>query len=262
MDISIVILNYKNRGLTLHCINSIKEADFNNLKYEIIVVDNNSDDSLGDILNWQYPEIKFIQNKKNIGMGAGNNVGIRVAQGEYVAVMNPDTIAFRDTFNLLYDFMEANPKVGLVGPKQYYPDRSVQDSCFRWYSLLTPLYRRTPLGNLNFAKKDLDRFLMRDYNKKYEREVDWLLGSFLFFRTKALAKTGLFDKRFFLYFEDTDLCRRFWQSGWEVYYYPKAKIIHNYLRQSAHEPWYKFFINQSSRIHLISWFKYLLKWGL
>ena len=158
MDISIIILNYRSRGLTLNCIKSIREADFNGLKYEIIVVDNNSDESISEILSWQYPDIKFIQNKRNLGMGAGNNVGIRQAQGKYVVIMNPDTIAFPDTFKKLYDFMEANPEVGLVGPKQFYPDKTIQNSCYQWYNLLTPVYRRTVLGKLKFARKDIDRF--------------------------------------------------------------------------------------------------------
>jgi len=261
MDISIVILNYKSRGLTLNCIKSIKEADFKNLKYEIIVVDNNSEDSLGDILAWQYPDIKFIQNKINLGMGAGNNIGIKQAQGDYIIIMNPDTIAFTDTFRRMHDFMEANPKVGIAGPQQFYPDKTVQDSCYRWHSLLTPIYRRIPLGKFRAAKKDLARFLMKDFNHKTTREVNWLLGSFLFCRLKALKQVGLFDERFFLYFEDTDLCRRFWKKNWQVVYYPEAKVIHNHIRQSAQDPWYKFLWNKATRHHVASWLKYLKKWG-
>ncbi len=261
MDVSIVILNYKSKGDTLNCIKSIEEAEWNSLRYEIIVVDNSSEDSIGKILAWQYPEIIFIQNQKNLGMGAGNNVGIRRARGDYVVIMNPDTIAMHDTFVKLYDFMKASNKVGVVGPLQYNPDKTIQDSCYRWYGLLTPAYRRTPLGKLPFAKKDLDRLLMKDFDHQTEREVDWLLGSFLFCRVEALKQIGLFDERFFMYFEDTDLCRRFWEKKWQVVYYPEAKIIHNHARKSAQEPWYKFFTSRSTRGHIGSWLKYLLKWG-
>jgi len=261
MDISIIILNYKSKGFVMNCIKSIKEADFAGLKYEIIVVDNHSQDSIGEILTWQYPDIKFIQNEKNLGMGSGNNVGMRYAQGKYIAIMNPDTLAFKDTFKELYDFMQANPEVGVAGPLQYNPDKTIQNSCYRWYGLLTPIYRRTPLGKFRFAQKDLARFLMKDFDHKSAREVNWLLGSFLFCRAKALEQTGLFDERFFLYFEDTDLCRRFWQKGWHVVYYPQAKIIHNHIRQSAQDPWYKFLWNKATRQHIISWLRYLRKWG-
>ncbi len=273
MDISIIILNYKSRGLALNCIKSIKEADFSSpllakegargrLKYEIIVVDNNSEDSINEILTWQYPDIKFIQNKRNLGMGAGNNVGIRQARGDYIVIMNPDTIAFTDTFKKMYDFMQANPEVGIAGPQQFYPNKTIQDSCYRWHSLLTPVYRRTPLGKFKFGQKDLDRFLMKDFDHQSTKEVDWLLGSFLFCRAKALEKVGLYDERYFMYFEDTDLCRRFWQKDWKIVYCPEAKLIHNHIRQSAEDPWYKFLWNKATRYHIASWLKYLRKWGI
>lgn len=261
MDLSIVILNYKNKGDVLSCLKSIKEADFTDLKYEIIVVDNNSDDSIGDILAWQYPEIIFIQNDKNVGMGAGNNIGLKRGSGDYLVVMNPDTIVFNDSFKKIFDFIVNNPQVGVVGPMQLNPDKSIQNSCYRWHGLLTPLFRRTSLGKINLAQKDLDRFLMKDFDHKTHRRVDWLLGSFLFCRREALQDVKFFDERYFLYLEDTDLCRSLWKNNWEVVYCPEAVIIHNHRRQSAQNAWYKFFTNQASRNHIVSWGKYLVKWG-
>ena len=260
MDISIVILNYKSKGFTLNCIKSIREADFGDLEREIIVVDNDSQDYIGDILKWQYPDIIFIQNGANLGMGAGNNTGIRRAKGDFLVVMNPDTIAFNDTFQRLIDYMRAHPKTGIVAPKQLNPDGSIQDSCFRWHGPLTPIYRRTFLGRLRLAQKDLQRFLMRDFSHDEERAVDWVLGSFLFLRRQALDQTGLFDDRYFMYFEDTDLCRAMHAKGWEVVYYPEARIIHNHIRQSAQEPWWRFFTNPMARTHIVSWIKYARKW--
>ncbi len=262
MDISIIIVNYKSKGLTLNCIKSIVEADFENLSREIIVVDNNSEDNIGEILAWQYPDVVFIPNPVNVGMGAGNNVGIRRARGEYIVVMNPDTIAFKDTFTRLHAFLEAHPRVGLAGPKQFNPDRSVQDSAYRWHSLLMPLYRRTFLGRLSSTRRSVAHFLMHDYDKKEARDVDWVLGSCLFIRAKALREVGLFDERYFLYFEETDLCRRFWEKQWRVVYFPDARIIHNHDRASARQPWYTFFMSRMARNHVRSWFLYLFKWGL
>lgn len=265
MDISIVILNYKSKGFALNCIKSIKEADFDlagcKLQYEIIVVDNNSYDAIGDILTWQYPDVVFIQNEVNVGMGAGNNVGIRRSKGDYIVIMNPDTIAFTDTFIKLFRYMEENKNIGIVAPLQLNPNKSVQNSCYRWHNLLTPVYRRTPLGSFRFAQKDLDRYLMKDFDHRSERDVDWALGSFIFIRADALSQVGLFDERFFLYFEDTDFCRRFWEKNWRVVYYPEVSIIHNHNRQSAQSKWYKFFNNPAARAHISSWFKYLRKWG-
>lgn len=262
INISIVILNYKQKGFVLNCLKSINEADWSGLKYEVIVADNNSDDSLGEILAWQNPEVKFIQNGANLGMGAGNNRGIKKAVGDYVVIMNPDTLAQRDTFKKLFDYMEANKEVGVVGPMQLNPDQSIQDSCYRWHGLLTPLYRRTPLGNFAFAKKDLDNYLMNDFDHQSIREVDWLLGSFLFCRKSALDEVGYFNDSYFMYFEDTDLCRRFWKKGYKVVYNPNVKIIHNHTRQSAQIAWYKFFTNKATRWHIASWLRYFRKWGV
>jgi GT2 family glycosyltransferase len=264
MDISIVILNYKSKGFVMSCLKSIYEADFllayRQLNYEIIVVDNASDDNIGDILAWQYPEVIFIQNHDNRGMGAGNNVGMKRAKGDYVIVMNPDTIAFRETFKILFEFMENDKQIGVCGPRQLNPDKSIQSSCYRWPGLLIPLYRRTPLGKMPFAKKAISHYLMEDFDHQSERVVDWLLGSFLFIRRTAIAEIGLFDERYFMYFEDTDYCRRFWVKDWKVVYYPGAEIIHNHNRQSAKSSWYNFFSNRAAREHIISWIKYLYKW--
>lgn len=259
MDISIVIVNYKSKNLTLNCIKSIKTADWLGLDYEIIVVDNYSLDLSSRDLE-QFGEIKFVMNGENMGYGAANNQGIRQAQGKYIVIMNPDTAAQKDVFAKLFDYMENNQKVGVVGPKQFNLDQTAQATYFRWPGLLTPLYRRTPLGRIGLAKKDLDRFLYKDYNKNKTGEVNWLLGSFLFCRAEALRQVGSFDERFFLYFDDIDLCRRFWRGGWQVIYNPEVAITHNHIRQSAKTPWYKFYKNIAVWHHLASWIKYLWKW--
>ncbi|MEI6597240.1 MAG: glycosyltransferase family 2 protein [bacterium] len=261
MDISIVIVNYKSKDLTLNCIRSIKNADWPGLDYEIIVVDNYSGDLRGDDLK-EFGDVKFIMNGKNTGLGAANNKGARIALGKYIVITNPDTLAGKDVFIKLFFYMEKNSKVGVVGPKQFNLDGTVQDSFFRWPKLMTPFFRRTPLGKIGSGKKDLDRFLYKDYNKDSESEVDWLLGSFLFCRASALRQIGLYDEDFFLYFEDTDLCKRFWRDGWKVVYNPEVVITHNHARQSARLPWCKFYQNKAMWHHLASWIKYLRKWGL
>lgn len=259
MDISIIIVNYKSKDLTLNCLKSIKAAAWPDLAYEIIVVDNYSADLASRDLE-PFGQIKFVMNGQNMGYGAANNQGIGLALGKYIVIMNPDTVALKDVFIKLFAFMENNPSVGVIGPKQYNLDQTVQDTCFRWPGLLTPLYRRTPLGRIGSAKRDLDRFLYKDYNKDSPREVNWLLGSFLFCRAEALRQVGVFDERFFIYFEDIDLCRRFWSDGWRVVYNPGAAITHNHKRQSAKQPWHKFFKSRAAWHHLASWLKYLWKW--
>ncbi len=267
MDISVVIVNYKSGPDTLRCVRSILDSglevsDGRQLGIEVVVVDNASGESIGADLRSGFPEVRFVQLSKNLGLGHGNNVGIEESSGKYVVVMNPDTLARRDTFQVLWKYMEAHPEVGVVGPRQLNPDLSVQGSCFRWHSVMTPVYRRTPLGRIRLARCDLARFKMCDADFGRLQEVDWLLGSFLFMRRSALREAGGFDEGFFLYFEDTDLCRRFHQHGWKVMYNPSAEILHNHNRESARRPWYAFYLSKATRIHLSSWFRYLRKWGI
>lgn len=260
MDFSIVIVNYQSRELTCACLDSLTSSDWQGLSYEIIVVDNHSDPELGALLAKRYPDVRFIAAPSNLGMGAGNNLGLTEARGRYFAVMNPDTLALPNTFTTLYHYLESQPQVGIVGPKQLNPDHSVQTSCYRWHHLLTPVYRRTPLGQLNLGQRDLDRFLMTDFDHQSIKQVDWLLGSFLLIRASTYGQLGGFDPNFFLYFEDTDLCRRAHLAGWQVVYNPEASIIHNHKRQSAQTAWWKFFLSGTTRTHITSWFKYLWKY--
>ena len=145
MDLSVIILNYKCKGDTLNCLKSLAESMLGGIRFEIIVVDNASGDSLGDLIRWQYPDVVFVQNKRNLGMGAGNNAGLRRARGRYLVIANPDIVIFRDTLRTLYDYLEANPAVGIAGPRQLNPDGSLQESCFRWPSALTPAWHSTDL---------------------------------------------------------------------------------------------------------------------
>ncbi|NIA18435.1 MAG: glycosyltransferase, partial [Actinobacteria bacterium] len=245
----------------LNCVESVKVSDLTGVDYEIIVVDNNSGDGIIADVQKRFKDVDFIQSNRNLGMGGGNNLGIEQSRGEYALILNPDTIVKKDSIKKMYEFLENNNDVGIVGPKLIYPDGRLQYSCFKNWKFLTPLYRRTFLGKLN--KKHIDNFLMKDYDHKSKKEVNWLMGSCLLIRKNVLNKIGLFDKRFFMYFEDTDLCRRAWQSGYKVVYLPEAVVIHDHGRASAEKPWYLApFFSKLSRIHIASWIKYFIKWRM
>jgi hypothetical protein len=272
MDISVVIVNYKNKDKAISCVESIKKSDLAGVDYEIILVDNNSGDGGKEEIKKMFPEMKAIESRKNLGMGGGNNLGIKEAAGKYVLILNPDTRPAPDAIKKLYNYLEADGKIGIAGPKLIYPDGQLQYSCFRGWKFLTPVYRRTFLGRI--AKKHLDNFLMRDFDHNSAREVDWLMGSCLMIRKSVLDKVKTsphpspsqgegeyFDERFFMYFEDTDLCRRVRQAGQQVIYFPEAIVIHDHVRASAKKPWYLApFLSKLSRTHIASWIKYFLKW--
>jgi len=258
MDLSIIILNYNQKNLLKQCLRNIKEADLR-LNYEIIVIDNASVDGSVELIREIQGQLsvafKSILNKTNLGFTKGINQGIKAADGKYLLTLNPDVIVLSGSIEKIYQFMEEHPRVAVVGPKLFNPDKTVQFSCMRFPNLMTPVYRRTPLGKLPLAKKSLAKYLMKDFDHLKNREVDWLLGACLIVRKEAIQKVGLMDERYFLFFQDVDWCRRFWLAGWKVFYLAEAEMFHFHRRPSA-----KNFFDRLTRIHILDGLKYFWRW--
>ena len=262
MTLSIIIVNYKTKNLIRHQLHRLFEMP-PQLDFEVIVVDNASGDDIAEMIQTDFPQVQCIVSPTNRGYAAGNNLGIGRAQGKYVLITNPDiVIQPGNSLITLIDFMERNPACGLAAPRLIYPNGELQESCSRWPSLLLPLYRRTWLSNTKFGQRWLDHYFYRDWDHRTNRQIDWAIGAALLARKEALIKVGLMDERFFLYFEDTDWCRRFWQSGYEVWYVAEAKLMHYHKRESADTGLIGSLFHKSSREHLKSFFKYFIKyWG-
>ncbi|MBN2853981.1 glycosyltransferase family 2 protein [Patescibacteria group bacterium] len=263
MDLSIVIVNYKSRPKLENCLASIYGADLSFLNYEVIVVENASGDELFD-LQAKY-NFNLIISNKNLGMGEGNNLGIKEARANYVLVLNPDTIINSEAIKILFNRLRSEEEVGLIGPKLVYADGSLQFSCSRFPTFFVPILRRTFLGE--YFKKTRDSFMMTDFDHNESREVDWLMGSCLMFKKSWTLEKGeiyqpRFDARYFMYFEDIDLCREIKKNEKKVIYEPRAVIIHDHQRESAKNPWYiALFKDRITWIHISSWLKYFMKWS-
>lgn len=260
MDVSIVILNYKSKGLVAQCIKTIRMHE-PECSHEIIVVDNGSADGIGAMLESRFPDVRFIASDRNLGYAAGNNLGIRAANGKYVLIMNPDITVRPGAIDAMVRFMNQNRDVGVCGPKLLKPNGKVDESCYRFHKVSTPVYRRTPLGRTAVGRRETDRYIMNDFDRNQTRDVDWLLGAVLMARRGALEQVGLFDERYFLYFEDTDWCRRFWSAGWRVVYFTDAVMVHCHERASAKSPLLATPFNRAARLHIKSCFYYFRKWG-
>ncbi|MFA5886668.1 MAG: glycosyltransferase family 2 protein [Patescibacteria group bacterium] len=264
MDLSIIILNYQSKLKLFNCLKSISSDYLSTRSYEIIVVDNNSGDDLGD-LTLNYPAVKLIMSPKNLGMGGGNNLGIAVARGEFILVLNPDTVVKERAILTLLEYLRGHSDVGLVGPKTLSADGSLQQTCLRWPQFFLPFWRRTFLGS--FFQAAQDNFTMQSFDHQSIAAVDWLMGSCLLFKREITLSAGqifrpLFDERYFMYFEDTDLARQFRAKNLAVVYNPNALIIHDHARESAKYPWYlAIFLSSLARHHISSWLKYFWKWG-
>lgn len=263
MKLSIIILNYKSYSLLKNCIRSLLKNE-PKCEYEVILVDAESDRvELNKIKNLKELEKKnnfvFLPLEKNIGYAQGNNKGIAKAQGEYVAILNPDVVVFPNTFDNLVEYLDKDSQTAVIGPKILNPDRSIQASCFRFPSFFYPLYRRTKLGKTKFGQRWLGWFLMADFDKNSIRNVDWLLGAFIVVRKKAIDEVGFLDGRYFLFLEDTDWCLRFWQSGWKIKYFPNSVVVHYPNRASRQKGIFHHVFKKIAWIHLISWLKYYFK---
>lgn len=261
MELSVVILNYKTRGLLKQCLKGLLGQTLP-FTAEVIVVDNRSNDGTASMLRDEFPSVRCIENEKNIGFAGGMNVGLRASTGRYVLVLNPDVAVLGNAIAAMHRFLEQHPDVGMCAPKLLNPDGTVQTSCRRFPSPSVIVFRRSPFGALPFAKAPLRRFLMLDWDHASNRPVDWALGACLMVRRSAMEKVGLFDERFFLYFEDVDWCRRFWEHGFPVYYVgAEAELVHFHQRQSAASAGMAGLFSYPTRRHIESGLKYFMKYA-
>lgn len=258
-DISIIILNYKQKGLVKQCIKGIEQCRIS-VPYEIIVVDNHSQDESLEMIRQYFPSVITIASEKNGGFAYGNNLGIRAAHGNFIVILNPDVAITEGSLEKMKIFLLSHPKVGVVGPKLINPDGSIQNSCRRFPKMYTPALRRTFIGNFHFSKKELSRYLMTDWNHDTNRKVEWLFGACIMITRESIENIGYFDERFFLYFEDCDFCRRCWERGVEVWYMADVELVHYHQQLSNQRAGILSILNLGTRYHITSAVKYFAKY--
>jgi len=225
-ELSIIIVNYNVKAFLQNCLLSIKKAT-EKIDSEIIVVDNASDDGSIELIKKNFEDVILIESPVNLGFSKANNLGLKISQGKYICLINPDTIVEENTFEVMINFMENHPDVGLAGCKILNPDGTFQLACRR--SFPTPWVAFTKIIGLSklfpksklFAKYNLTYL---DENQSYE--VDAVSGSFMFLRRDVYEKIGGLDETFFMYGEDLDYCYRVKQAGYKVYYVHSTQIIH------------------------------------
>ena len=260
MDLSILIVHTFEKRLVRQTLRGIRRSA-PRLSYEVIVIDNNPDAGMRSVLTREFPEATYIAMEENRGFGAAMNKGIDIAKGKYVLVFNPDIILSPGALESLHAYMEKNPDVGIVGPKLQNPDGTLQHSCYRFHEPLTPIFRRTPLGRLPAGKAAIDRFLMTDERHDVVMDVDWVMGSAMFTRRSALGDVGHFDDAIFMYLEDTDLCRRFWEQGHRVVYNPEVSMVHYHRRASGDGGLFRQVFSRMTRHHIRSAIHYFRKYS-
>lgn len=256
--VSFVTVCYRTPDLIRLLLKGIEEARFA-FPFEYFLVDNGRDGT-AQMVRERFPWVTVIEPTSNRGFAAGNNLAFQLAQGEYVMLVNPDLTVFRDEMEKLLAFADAAPQAGIIGPRVENPNGTRQESCTRLPTLFIPAYRRTFLGRTPFGRRALDQFLMRDVSHEEPHDVDAVYGAAMLIRRPVLQQVGHFDERFFMYYEDVDLCRRAKTAGWNVCYAPVARFSHYYQRESRiRAPW-ELLTNRLAREHIASGVKYFLKY--
>lgn len=226
MTLSVVIVNYNVKYFLEQCLLSVKNAA-KGIDTEIFVVDNASADGSCQMVKERFPWVTLIENTENLGFSKANNQALRVAKGEFVLVLNPDTVVEETTFSQCIDFMHTHPQAGGLSVKMIDgKGRFLPESKRALPSPSVSFYKIFGLSRLFPRSKIFARYHLGHLNPNEVNEIEILPGAFMFIRKSALNKAGLFDESFFMYGEDIDLSYRLLKCGYRNYYFPKSTIIH------------------------------------
>lgn len=224
-EVSIVVVSFNTCDVLRESLLSVyREAD--SMRVQVIVVDNASIDGSAEMIEREFPEVELIRNKVNLGFGPANNLGFKSVRGHYVVLLNSDAFLTEGSLRRSLEHMDENPRAGLGGGRLIGRDGSWQPSARMFPTVLIDLIVHSGLA----ARFPRSRFFGRAdrtwADEMEAAEVDWVPGAYCIIRTEVLATTGLFDPRFFLYYEEVDLCKRIKQNGYSIWYWPDIAVVH------------------------------------
>ena len=235
VDISVVIVSWNAKNFLEECLRSLADAPTSR-KTEIIVVDNASSDGSPEMVETNFPRVKLIKSDQNLGFAKANNVGIRESTGRYVSLINSDVKVLSNCLDPLVDYLEQHPDVGNVGPKILNRDRTLQSSCRRFPTLWNNFCEASGLSKVFRGSRLFSSEHMVFFPHDRELDVDVLVGCFWMVRKDTFEEVGLLDEDFFIYAEDVDWCRRCWDAGWRIAFFPGTQAIHYRGGSSANDP--------------------------
>jgi len=248
VEISVAIVAWNAKRYLELCLESLAK-DPPRRSMEVLVVDNASADDTIEMVEGKFPWVKLIKSKENLGFAKGNNLAIRQCQGRYIALVNPDVIVFPGCLDALADFLDQNPKVGNVGPRVFNPDMTQQSTCRRFPTLWNNLCSATRLESIFKGSRFFAGEHMFYFPHDRTRAVDVIVGCFSMIRREAFDDVGLLDEGLFMYGDDVDWCRRAWNAGWQVVFYPRARAIHDRGKTTAPFPVHFAVAQQRSVLH-------------
>jgi GT2 family glycosyltransferase len=227
MTISVVIVSYNTKTFLIACLRALYSSQGIKQPLQVIVVDNASQDGSVEAVCASFPQVEVIAESENLGFSKANNIGLKRSNGEYILLLNPDTVVNPDVLRIMEDYLSEHAKVGMLGCKLVTSDGKLDLACRRKFpSAWDGLCRATGFSELFPKWRLFGGYNLRylDENKTYP--VDCINGAFMFCRREAVLEVGPMDEAFFMYAEDIDWCYRFKQSGWQVVYHPAATTLH------------------------------------
>lgn len=225
MDVSIIIVNWNTRDILKECLQSVYQQT-EGVDFEVIVIDNASDDDSVAMIKSDFPQVVLIENKENKGFATANNQGMAVAKGRYCLLLNSDTVVLDNAITKTVEFADHQDKTAVVGCRVLNPDKTLQPTCFMFPSLLNMFLSSTYLYKLFRRSKFFGRERLTWWQRDDVRQVDVVTGCFMLVSRQAIDQVGMMDESFFMYGEETDWCYRFKKAGWNVLFTPGAEIIH------------------------------------
>ena len=224
MQLSVIILNYNVRYFLELCVLSVQNA-IQNLDAEIIVIDNNSQDDSCEMMKKRFPNVKLIENKENSGFPKGNNIGVALAQGDYICILNPDTVVAEDTFTKVLAFAKEQKDLGIVGVKLIDGTGNFLPECKR--GTPTPLVAFTKITGLyKIFPKTFGKYYAQHLSENETGKVEILVGAFMLMKRELYTEIGGFDENCFMYSDDIDLSYMALQKGKSNYYFHETTVIH------------------------------------
>ena len=253
IEISIVIVTWNAKKYMRDCLKSLEDQN-TGVSTEIIVVDNASTDGTAELIRSEFPNVKLIESKENLGFARGNNVGLRQSSGKYVFLINPDVIVFPGCISNLTAHLDQDPSIGLVGPRMLDAGRIVRRSAMRFPTPWTAFCRALALDAVFKGSKTFGGYLMSDFQFDRTRDVDILNGWFWATKREALHRVGGLDEQLFMYGDDLDWSQRFYQAGYRRLYCADAEAVHYGGGTTAKSPVYFYIERQRADIQF--WKKY------
>ncbi len=261
MKVSVIIVNYNHRYFPKMAVEALEKSK-TNFPFEIIIVDNNShDDESLTFLERAHKEkrITLLRSPQNVGFGQGNNLGAKIAGGKYIFIHNPDVTVNEDSLQKMTDYLDQNHDIGILGPKLVYSSGKIQESCRRHMKFTDLILNRTILGRIPILKNRVKKYLMDDFDHEKIQDVDLVTGAAMFLPKEVFEKVAGFDKRYFLFMEDFDLCNMVRKAGYRVVYFPEVALNH-YHKRLSQGSFFKMLTRKVFWYHVGSAIKYFWKW--